>query len=58
MENASIAIGANNLLNTYPDENPGALGVGALYPESTPFGFNGGFYYLRLSYSWLWNSRD
>ena len=55
--NASIAIGANNLLNTYPDENPGALGVGALYPESTPFGFNGGFYYLRLSYDWLWESR-
>ncbi len=55
--NAAIAIGANNLLNTYPDENPNALGVGALYPESTPFGFNGGFYYVRLSYDWLWESR-
>ena len=57
MENASLAIGVNNLLNTYPDENPGAGGLGALYPESTPFGFNGGFYYVRLSYDWLWNSR-
>ncbi|MFQ5537931.1 MAG: TonB-dependent receptor domain-containing protein [Gemmatimonadota bacterium] len=57
MENASLAIGANNLFNTYPDENPGALSVGALYPESTPFGFNGGYYYVRLSYNWLWNSR-
>jgi iron complex outermembrane receptor protein len=55
--NASIAIGANNLLNTYPDENPAAAGLGALYPESTPFGFNGGYYYLRLSYDWLWETR-
>ena len=51
---AAIAIGANNLLNAYPDENPNAGGVGALYPESTPFGFNGGYYYVRLSYDWLW----
>lgn len=57
MENASLAIGANNLLNTYPDENPGASSLGALYPESTPFGFNGGYYYVRLSYNWLWDSR-
>lgn len=57
MENASFAVGANNLLNTYPDENPGALDVGALYPESTPFGFNGGYYYVRLSYNWQWAGR-
>ncbi len=55
-DNASIAIGANNLFNSYPDENPNARDLGALYPESTPFGFNGGFYYIRLSYSWLWSS--
>ncbi len=53
-DQGSIAIGANNLLNTYPDENPNARDLGALYPESTPFGFNGGFYYVRLSYDWLW----
>ncbi len=57
MENAAIAVGANNLFNTYPDENPGASDLGALYPESTPFGFNGGFFYVRLSYDWLWQSR-
>ena len=54
---AAIAIGANNLLNAYPDENPNAGGVGALYPESTPFGFNGGYYYVRLSYDWLWGTQ-
>jgi iron complex outermembrane receptor protein len=57
MENAALAIGVNNLLNTYPEANPNASDLGALYPESTPFGFNGGFYYVRLSYNWLWNSQ-
>ena len=56
-DNAMIALGANNMFNTYPDENPNAGGLGALYPESTPFGFNGGYYYLRLSYDWLWETR-
>ncbi|MDE2653426.1 MAG: TonB-dependent receptor [Gemmatimonadota bacterium] len=56
-DNATIALGANNLFNTYPDENPNSGGVGALYPESTPYGFNGGYYYLRLSYDWLWATR-
>ncbi len=55
--NATISLGANNLLNTYPEENPNSGGVGALYPESTPFGFNGGYYYLRLNYDWLWETR-
>ena len=57
MENASLAIGTNNLFNTYPDENPNGGDLGARYPESAPYGFNGGFYYVRLSYNWLWHSR-
>ena len=56
-DNASVTFGAQNLLNTYPDESPNALGVGARYPESTPFGFNGGYYYVRLNYNWLWETR-
>ncbi len=55
--NASITIGAQNILNTYPDESPNALNVGARYPESTPFGFNGGYYYVRMNYNWLWETR-
>ena len=54
---ASVTIGAQNLLNTYPDVSPNALNVGAQYPESTPFGFNGGYYYVRMNYSWLWATR-
>ena len=56
-ESAAVTFGVQNLLNTYPDESPNALGVGARYPESTPFGFNGGYYYVRLNYNWLWETR-
>ncbi len=56
-DNASIAIGAQNLLNTYPERSANALFLGAQYPESTPFGFNGGYYYMRINYSWLWATR-
>ena len=47
-EGIEFAIGANNLLDNYPDENPGAGGLGQLYPESAPTGFNGGQYYAKL----------
>ena len=56
-DNASVTFGVQNLLNTYPDVSPNALGLGAQYPESTPFGFNGGYYYLRLNYNWLWETQ-
>ena len=48
-----LAAGAENLLDTYPEAHPPDIAVasGALYPEYSPFGFNGGFYYLRASYS-------
>ncbi|WP_420463494.1 TonB-dependent receptor [Candidatus Palauibacter sp.] len=51
-----IAIGANNLFDTYPARNEtGTAGsVGLLYPESSPFGFNGGYYYVRVNYRWSW----
>ena len=49
MEAATIAFGAQNLFDQYPRRNPYATIVGAKYPESSPYGFNGGFYYLRAS---------
>ncbi|MCY3964842.1 MAG: TonB-dependent receptor [Acidobacteria bacterium] len=49
----SIAIGVQNLLNTYPEENPGgADGVGNQYGQFSPFGFNGAYYYVRFNYAW------
>jgi len=47
----TVVVGAQNLFDHYPDENPGAAaGVGNKYSQYTPFGFNGGFWYARLSY--------
>ena len=48
----ALAVGARNLLSTYPDMNPNAGRLGNRYPPSTPFGFDGGFYYTRLDYRW------
>ena len=39
--------GLANLFDTYPDKNPGAGDLGQLYSEASPFGFNGGAWYLR-----------
>ena len=49
----SITLGVQNLLNTYPDENPGAAdAVGNKYGQFSPFGFNGAYYYVRFNYAW------
>ena len=51
--NVELAVGAENLLNTYPDVNPwGAYTVGNNYGQFSPFGFNGAYYYTRISYGW------
>jgi iron complex outermembrane recepter protein len=56
----SLAAGANNVFNRYPNQVPSALidGYAAAYNRSTvnrwpifaPFGFDGGFYYVRGSF--------
>jgi iron complex outermembrane recepter protein len=51
-ESLTFVIGAQNVFDEYPDENPGgAAGAGNKYSAYTPFGFNGGFWYGKLSYS-------
>ncbi|MDB5754777.1 MAG: TonB-dependent receptor, partial [Massilia sp.] len=57
----TLAIGANNLFNQYPDRNnpdliaaqTAAQNTGAVnqYPSFSPIGINGGYYYGRLTYS-------
>jgi len=49
-ESVTLALGANNLFDEYPDENPWATGWGAKYPVTSPFGFNGRFMYAKASY--------
>lgn len=46
-DNVEFIAGVDNIFNTYPDENPFAGDFGQLYAESTPFGFQGGTWYLR-----------
>ncbi len=47
----TFVLGAQNVFEEYPDENPGAAAVGNKYSAYTPFGFNGGFWYGKMSYS-------
>jgi iron complex outermembrane receptor protein len=46
-ENLDLVAGVSNLFDTYPDRNPSAGSLGQLYPEASPFGFNGGQWYLQ-----------
>ena len=51
-DHSTLVLGAQNIFDTYPEANPGAAGgVGNLYSQFSPFGFNGGFYYLRYKYN-------
>jgi len=46
-DNLTLVAGVDNLFDTYPQENPSAGSLGQLYPEASPFGFNGGTWYLQ-----------
>lgn len=49
-----FAIGADNVFDTYPDRSIPGQGTRTYLPYSTqsPFGFNGAFYYGKVSYHW------
>ena len=49
---ATLAVGGQNVFNTYPDESARAMSVGEKYSEYTPWGFNGAYYYVRVGYGW------
>ncbi len=52
-ENWTLTAGAQNVLDTTPEEYPGAAdGVGNRYGQFTPFGFNGAYLYGKLGYRW------
>lgn len=61
-KSVKLSLGANNVFNIYPDLNNAqylqgfidAFDVGGttIYPSSfSPFGFNGGYYYAKLGYT-------
>jgi iron complex outermembrane recepter protein len=50
-DSVTFVLGAQNLLDEFPDLNPWAVDiVGAKYPVTSPMGFNGGFYYARVNW--------
>ena len=52
-EDLRLAIGGHNVFDVLPDENRPEISVEGIfiYPRRTaPFGFNGGYYYTRLTY--------
>ena len=52
-EALTLAVGAENILNVYPDVNQyGAATVGNQYGQYSPFGFNGAYYYTRINFGW------
>lgn len=50
-DNLELIAGVENLFDEYPDETPNPGGLGQLYPEDSPFGFNGGAWYVQGRYS-------
>ena len=40
-----LIVGAENLLDEYPEERSNTSGL--IWPDTSPFGYNGGYYYLR-----------
>ena len=49
----TLTVGAQNALNQYPEENPrAAMVAGNRYSSNSPFGSSGGFYYVKMGYSW------
>lgn len=47
-----VTVGGNNVFDNYPDRetNSTLTFLGAKYPLSSPFGFNGGEWYVKASY--------
>ena len=46
-ESLEVVVGVENLFDEYPDKTPNPGSLGQLYPEDSPFGFNGGTWYLQ-----------
>ena len=50
-DSLELTAGVDNLFDEYPDKTPNPGGLGQLYPEDSPFGFNGGAWYLQGRYA-------
>ena len=52
--NWNLTVGANNLTNQYPERNNAANNFRGIlpYPNSSPFGFSGAYYYGTATFRW------
>ena len=48
----TMAVGGQNVLNTYSQVSALAHWVGERYSEYTPWGYSGAYYYVRIGYGW------
>ena len=49
----TLSAGGQNLFNTFSDRNEGlAAALGVPYSQFTPWGFSGGYYYVRVGHRW------
>ncbi len=53
LDNLKLSLGANNLFDVYPNKTPPVTRFvnSTVYNSSSPFGFDGGFYYARLNFT-------
>ena len=51
-ESVTLTVGGQNAFGNDPEENPIAREKGNRFSTHTPFGVNGGFYYVRINYGW------
>lgn len=49
-----FSVGGNNIFDVFPDRNRPEISFNGIFPyprRTAPFGFNGGYYYARLSFN-------
>ena len=51
-QGTTLAVGGQNVVDTYSQESAIAMSVGERYSEYTPWGYSGAYYYVRLGYGW------
>jgi iron complex outermembrane receptor protein len=51
-DNVELIVGGQNVFDQYPVDNPWAGIAGSQYGERSPYGFNGGFYYVKARVTW------
>ena len=49
-DSLTLVVGANNAFDTFPNKNDTRIANGLLYSRRTPFGYDGGYWYLKAMY--------